>query len=543
VVSISLVVWEDFTVFFDSRRSTVLAKNGMVATSQPLAAMAGLRTMMLGGNAVDAAVATAAALNVVEPVSTGVGGDMFALVWNAEEKQVRALNGSGRAPAAASIDQLRARGYTHMPEMGPYTITVPGTVHGWETILHTYGVMPLSEVLKPAIQYAEEGFPVSDIIAYQWSINVDKLRRLPSGQEMLLNGRAPRHGEVMRLPTLARTLHTIAEGGSESFYRGKIAEKMAAFVQEQGGWLTTEDMANHTSNWDEPISTSYRGVTCWECPPNGQGIAALEALNIVEGFDIKGMGAQTVDTYHHLIEAMRLAFADAFRYVADPRQASVPIAQLTSKGYAASRRALIGQSQAMSSVPYGKVPVGSDTVYISCVDGRGNACSFINSVYNNFGTGMVAPGTGIALHNRGALFVLDPEHPNALAPGKRPYHTIIPAMATVDGELYLCYGVMGAFMQPQGHLQVISNMVDFGMDPQAAINALRFMVMSDSVFLEEGLSSEVFRQLQRRGHRVNTISGYQRVGMGGAQIIQRDLDTGALRGGSEPRKDGCAVGW
>ena len=530
-------------MFFASRRSPVLAKNGMVATSQPLAAMAGVRMMMQGGNVVDAAVASAAVLSVVEPVSTGVGGDMFALVWNAKEKQARSLNGSGRAPAAASIAELRDKGREQMPGTGPHSITVPGTVHGWETLLRAYGTMPLSEVLKPAIHYAEEGFPVSDIIAHLWSIGLANLSRLPSGQELLLNGRAPKHGEVMWLPTLARTLLTIAEGGSEAFYQGELGERMATFVQEQGGWLSAADLAKHTSDWDEPISTDYRGVTCWECPPSGQGIAALEALNIVEGFDIKGMGAQTADAYHHLMEAMRLAFADAFRYVADPRQTPVPIAELTSKSYAASRRALINQHRALPSVPHGKVPGGGDTVYISCVDGQGNACSFINSVFDNFGTGLVVPGTGIALHNRGALFSLDPEHLNALAPGKRPYHTIIPAMATVDGDLYLCYGVMGAFMQPQGHLQVISNMVDCGMDPQEAVNALRFMVRGDTVLLEEGLSSDVVRELQRRGHRVNVISGYDRLVMGGAQVIQRDRETGVLWGGSDPRKDGCALGW
>src|SRR5918992_4800349 len=277
-------------MFFDSRRSPVLAKNGMVATSQPLAAMAGLQMMMQGGNGVDAAVASAAVLNVVEPVSTGVGGDMFALVWNSKEKKVHALNGSGRAPVAASIKELKAKGHRQMPEIGVYSVSVPGTVHGWETILDAHGTMPLSEVLKPAIRYAEEGFPVSDMIAHQWAGQVNKLSRLPSGQEMLLNSRAPKHGEVMRLPTLGRTLRAVAEGGSAAFYQGKIAEKMAAFVQEHGGWLATEDLASHTSDWDEPICTDYRGVTCWECPPNGQGIAALEALNIAEGFDIKGMG-------------------------------------------------------------------------------------------------------------------------------------------------------------------------------------------------------------------------------------------------------------
>jgi gamma-glutamyltranspeptidase/glutathione hydrolase len=515
----------------------------MVATSQPLAAMAGLRMMMQGGNAVDAAVASAAVLNVVEPESTGIGGDMFALVWNAKDKKVHALNGSGRAPKAASIDHLKSQGYRQMPETGVYSVSVPGTVHGWETILDSHGTMPLSEVLKPAIQYAEDGFPVSDMISHQWAGQVSKLAKFPSGQEMLLNGRAPRHGEVMRLPTLGRTLRAIAEGGSGAFYTGKIAEKIASFVQEHGGWLSTQDLADHTSDWDDPIHTDYRGVTCWECPPNGQGIAALEALNIAEGFDIKGLGSQTTETYHYLIEAMRLAFADAYRYVADPRKAQVPIAKLASKSYAAQRRELIAPSRAMASAPYGNAFGGSDTVYISCVDGQGNACSFINSVFANFGSGLVAPGTGVVLQNRASLFLLEPDHPNALEPGKRPYHTIIPALATKGGELYLCYGVMGGFMQPQGHLQVISNMVDFGMDPQQALNALRFMVMEDAVALEEGLPTSVAHGLQRLGHQISMINGYRRVGMGGGQVIQRDPETGALIGGSEPRKDGCAVGW
>ena len=533
-------------MFYDSRRSTVLARNGMVATSQPLAALAGVRQMMQGGNAVDAAVAAAAVLNVVEPVSTGVGGDMFALVWNNKEKSLRALNGSGRSPAAASLDELRAEGHNRMPEFGVHTITVPGAVHGWETILESCGTMTLSQVLQPAIEYAREGFPVSDVIAFQWSNQLDKLSQLPSGQEMLLNGKTPKQGEVMRMPTLARTLSDIAEGGAEAFYKGELADKIAAFVQQQGGWLSTEDMAAHTSDWEEPISTDYRGVTCWECPPNGQGIAALEALNIAEGFDLKGMGCQSADTYHYLIESMRLAFADAFEYVADPGKASVPIAGLVSKDYARTRRALIDPQRAMDTVPYGRVHGGSDTVYISSVDGEGNACSFIYSIYANFGTGLVVPGTGIALHNRGSLFSLDPGHRNALAPGKRPYHTIIPGMATINGELYLCYGVMGAFMQPQGHLQVISNVVDFGMDPQAALNALRFAVSQNDVALEEGISPQVVDDLARRGHRTRLIRGYQRGitgGFGGAQLIQRDPETGVLRGGSEPRKDGCAIGW
>ena len=533
-------------MYFDSRRSNVLSKRGMVATSQPLAAMAGLRILMQGGNAVDAAVATAATLNVVEPVSTGVGGDMFALVWNNKEKKVRAINGSGRAPAAASLEELRAQGHERIEEFGVHSVTVPGAVHGWETLLQACGTMPLSEVLKPAIHYAEEGFPVSDIIAFQWSNQLDKLSQLPSGQELLLNGVPPRQGEVMRIPTLARTLNTIAEGGSQAFYNGEIGQKMAAFIQEQGGWLASEDLANHTSDWEEPICTDYRGVTCWECPPNGQGIAALEALNIAEGFDLSDMGFQTADTFHHLVESMRLAFSDAFEYVADPRKVGVPTTQLLSKDYAGKRRSLIDSKKAMSSVPYGKVNGGGNTVYISVVDGDGNACSFIYSIFANFGSGMVVPGTGIVLHNRGSLFTLDPDHPNALAPNKRPYHTIIPALATIDGELSLCYGVMGSFMQPQGHLQVISNVVDFGLTPQPALNALRWMVTEDTVALEEGISSDVVEDLGKRGHRTKIISGYHRGvggGFGGAQLIQRDPESGVLWGASEPRKDGCAVGW
>ncbi|CAI8055398.1 Glutathione hydrolase-like YwrD proenzyme [Geodia barretti] len=395
-------------MFFDSRRSPVLAMNGMVATSQPLAAQAGLQILINGGNAVDAAVAAAAVLNVVEPESTGVGGDMFALVWKDNEKKVHALNG------------------------GAPSVSIPGTVHGWETILEAHGTMPLAEVLKPAIRYAEEGFPVSDYIAYQWSGQGPRLSALPSGQEMLLNGRPPRQGEVMKLPTLGKTLSAVAEGGSKAFYHGEIAEKIASFVQEQGGWITTEDLESTTSDWDEAISTDYRGITCWECPPNGQGIAALEAMNIVEGFDIRGMGPQTVNTYHHLIEAMRLSFADAYRYVADPRMADVPITELTDKAYAARRRESIDPERAMAHAAHGDITgfgnsagPGGDTVYVSVVDGQGNACSFINSVYINFGSGLVVPGTGIVLQNRAALFSLEPDHPNALEGGKRPYHTII----------------------------------------------------------------------------------------------------------------------
>ena len=531
-------------MYFDSRRSTVHARRGMVATSQPLAAMAGLRMLIEGGNAVDAAVATAATLSVVEPFYTGVGGDLFALVWNDREKRVHSLNGSGRAPEAASISELASKGMTEVPYFGPYAVTVPGTVDGWSTLLRDHGSMPLAHVLEPAIEYAEEGYPVTDVISWLWAGGMSQLSRHPSGAELLLDGRAPRHGEIVRLPELARTLRAIAEGGPEAFYSGKLAEQIAGFVQEQGGWLSSKDLAAHTSTWDEPISTDYRGVTCWQCPPNNHGLAALMALNVAEGFDVKAMGFQTANTYHHLIEAMRLSFADAFHYIADPRMANVPVDELLSKSYAEKRRSLVKQDQALDQAFPGDVKAGSDTVYVSCVDGQGNACSLINSLYERFGSGLVVPGTGIALQNRGALFSLDPAHPNALEPGKRPYHTIIPAMATRNGELWLSFGVMGMFQQPQGHLQVLVNMIDFGLDPQAALNALRFSVqLGGGIALEEGLPQSTFQDLRGRGHDVYLAEGYERYILGGGQIIERDMDTGVLRGGSEPRKDGCAIGW
>ena len=516
----------------------------MIATSQPLAAAVGLRMLMEGGNAVDAAVAAASTLAVVEPFHTGVGGDLFALVWMASEGQVRALNGSGRAPQAATIDELKKVGMKEIPTTSPHAVSVPGTVDGWHTLLRTYGTMPMGHVLQPAIEYAEEGFPVSEVNAVRWNLGMPQLSQRPSGAELMLGGRAPRHGEVVHLPELARTLRAIGEGGPDAFYHGEMARRIAGYVQERGGWLTTEDLAAHMSTWDEPISSDYRGTTVWECPPNGQGLTALLTLSIAEGFDIKAMGFQTSDTYHHLIEAMRLAFADALRYIADPRQVPVPTEQLLSKEYARERQALIENHRALAGMLPGNPKPDGGTVYVSCMDGQGNACSLINSLYQLFGTGLVVPGTGIALQNRGALFSLDPAHPNALAPAKRPYHTIIPAMATRGGELWLSFGVMGGFQQPQGHLQVVVNMVDFGLDPQSALDALRFSVQFPAgVALEEGLPESTISDLRARGHQITLVKGYDRYIFGGGQIIQRDADSGVLRGGSEPRKDGCAMGW
>ena len=535
--------------YFNSRRSAVVARNGAIATSQPLAAQVGLRILQEGGNAVDAAVATAAALNVVEPMSTGIGGDMFALIWTEKDKKVTAINGSGRSPLGANPEEVIAKGYNSIPTDGPdaaFAVSIPGAVDGWEKCLDVHGTMSIHEVLQPAIEYAKGGYGVSEVIARAWAGSEGKLKLRTSGNEMLIDGRAPHQDEIMRLPTLCKSLQIIAEGGSEAFYKGDIATMISNYVQSEGGWVTENDFQIHKSDWDEPISTQYRGVTVWECPPNGHGIAALMALNIADGFDINSMGSQSPDWYHYLIESMRLGYADSLQFVADPRVSHVPITGLLSREYSTERRSKIRKDRSMSEVRYGK-PVGhSDTVYLSAVDGQGNACSFINSLYQGFGTGLVVPGTGIALQNRGALFSLDPYHPNYLEGGKRPYQTIIPAMVTRDEELLISFGVMGGFQQPQGHLQVISNMVDFGMNSQRALDALRFSIdvqNSGTVRVEEGLNSETIKELRQRGHDLTIIKAHDRGVFGGGQVISRDPLTGVLVAGSEPRKDGQAVGW
>ncbi len=529
---------------FDSRRSNVRARNGMVATSQPLAAMAGLRMLMNGGTAVDAAVAAAAALNVVEPFSTGVGGDVFALVWSARAGKVYALNASGRSAAAADAELLRMQGYDNIPDNSGYAVTVPGTVSGWQALLDRFGNMGMADVLRPAIEYAEAGYPVSEMVAFQWAGAEVRLKQHYGGEELLLRGSAPRSGEVMTIRTLADTLRTIAYGGADAFYRGHIAERIGAFVQERGGWLTTEDLAEHAPSWEEPISTSYRDVDIWQCPPNNQGVNVLLGLNIAEGFDIGAMEAHSADRHHHLIECARLALTDGMYHVTDPAQMRMDTGRLISKSYAAARRRFIREEHAMDNVPRGVRPEDGDTVYITSVDGEGNACSLINSVFSDFGTGLVVPGTGIALHSRGASFSLDPSHPNALAPRKLPFHTLIPGIATRNDELWLSYGVMGTVQQAQGQIQVLSNMVDFGMSPQAALDAPRFSYrpLEGEVGLEPRIPDKVADELRARGHKI-VITESHPLYFGGGQVIARDAATGVLTGGSEPRNDGCAVGW
>ena len=552
--------------FFRSRRSNVLATRGMVATSQPLAAQAGLDILKAGGNAADAAIATAAVLSVVEPISTGIGGDCFALYWDAKTKSVKALNGSGRAPSAASIEEVRRLGYGRMPTYTGHAISVPGTVAGWSDLLERHGRMTLADVLQPAIWTAENGYPVTELIVRSWQTQVNKLLRAPdwqsgdldngplqpSGHELLIDGRAPHPGELMRIPTLAETMRGVASEGKDYIYQGEFARKLSQHVQRYGGWITTDDMAAHASTWQEPITADYRGVTLYECPPNGQGLAAILAVNLAEGFDLAAMSE--VDRVHIMIECMRLAFADAQQWVCDPRVVEIPLVELVSIEYAERRRQLIDLQQAAQDVPYGHPLTGSDTIYLSVVDGEGNACSFINSLYMGAGTGLVVPGTGVSLQNRSTLFVLDPDHPNALAPSKRPYHTIMPAMTTRDGELHASFGVMGGFMQPQGHFQVLVNLLDLGMTPQQALDMPRWQVAvqrdglgasepSSLVLVEEGWSFATLAELARRGHHLSPMDGFDRGVFGGGQIIVRDSDTGILIAGSDPRKDGCAVGW
>jgi gamma-glutamyltranspeptidase/glutathione hydrolase len=536
------------TLTFRSRRSPVYGRNGMVASSQPLATAAGLEILSKGGNAADAAVAAGAALNVTEPSSTGIGGDMFALYYSAETKQVTALNGSGRAPAALTLDRLKKDGFLkELPPFHAHTVTVPGACAGWFDLIEKHGSMSMAEILAPAIRLASEGFPVAPITSYSWQRGAqNQLRSAPNGNELTIDGRGPRPGEIFRNPYLARTFEIVAHRGKSAFYEGEIAEAIVRVIQEAGGCMSADDLASHVSTWEEPISVTYRGLHVYECPPNGQGITALVALNILEGFDLSSLGLLSTERLHLIIESMRLAFADSRWYVADPTFSHVPVHELLSKEYANERRKMIDKKRATIDPKYGTPVNSSNTVYLNVVDKLGNACSFINSNYWGFGTGIVPKGFGFTLQNRGHNFSLDPQHPNRLEPRKRPYHTIIPAMVTrADGSLYASYGVMGGFMQPQGHVQVLSALVDDGLDPQAALDQPRFCIDVEEaggrVALEEGIPERVVSELEKLGHPIYMVSGYDRSLFGRGQVILRDAGTGVLCAGSDPRADGCAM--
>jgi gamma-glutamyltranspeptidase / glutathione hydrolase len=535
---------------FNSRRSPVYSRNGIVATSQPLASAAGLEILAKGGTAADAAVAAGAALNVTEPTSTGIGGDMFALYYSAGTGQVTALNGSGRAPAALTLERLHKDGFSTrqgVPPFHAHTVTVPGACAGWFDLIERHGSLAMPEILAPAIRLASEGFPVAPITAHSWERGAQsQLKSAPNGHELTIDGRAPRAGEIFRNENLARTLERVARGGRLAFYEGEIAEAIVGVLQEAGGSMSVEDLASHTSTWEQPISVEYRGLRVHECPPNGQGITALIALNILEGFDLDALGPLSTEGLHLVIEALRLAFADARWYVADPKFPNVPVDELLSKEYANERRRLIDVQRARVDQKRGTPVASSGTVYLSVVDQFGNACSFINSNYWGFGTGIVPKGFGFTLQNRGHNFSLDPHHPNALEPRKRPYHTIIPAMVTrPDGSLYASYGVMGGFMQPQGHVQVLSALVDHQLNPQSALDVPRFCIDVEQaggrVALEDGMPTRVMSELESMGHPVYSVSGYDRSVFGRGQVILRDAETGVLAAGSDPRADGCAM--
>ena len=532
------------TFDFQSRRSMVLARRGMVAASNPLAAQAGLNILRQGGNAADAAIAAAAVMNVVAPGSCGMGGDCFALYYDAKTRQVSALNGSGRAPKAQTLEALRARGYDHVPPFSAHAVTVPGAVRGWSDLLQRDGTMTLADVLADAIYYAEEGYAVSPVFGAAWKNSEAFLKRSTNTQEYLPDGRAPQVGQVVQLKELGGTFRAIAEGGAEAFYGGPVAEAIVSTLQALDGVMTLDDLNAHHSTWDEPILTDYRGVTVYECPPNGQGLAALQAMNIAETFALQEMPWDSPERLHLMVESMRLAFADARQYIADMSVSAVPVDGLLNQRYAAARAAMISPESAMEPA-FGTPLPGSDTIYLCVVDGDGNACSFIYSLYIGFGAGIVAKGTGVFLQNRGAGFSLEPGHANALAGGKRPYHTIIPGMALRDGELWAAFGVMGGYMQPQGHFQVISAMVDDDLNPQEALDRPRWCLESGTsgsvLGLEEGIPVKTMARLAQMGHRVRPVSGYGRNLFGNGQIIRRDPYTGVLYGGSDPRADGLVA--
>jgi len=537
-------------ISFSSHRSPVYSTRGMVAASQPLAVAAGLEILSKGGNAADAAVAVAAALNVTEPTSTGLGGDAFALFYDAATKTVSAINGSGRVPRSLSLERLAREGFKdQIPPYHPYNVTVPGACGLWCDLTTRLGKLPLATTLAPAIRLAEEGFPVAPITSHFWQRAAQgQLAQAMNGIELTIDGRGPNPGEIFRNPGLTRTLKLISEGGKKAFYEGEIAEAIVSILREAGGCMQLEDIASHASEWVAPISVVYRGIRIWECPPNGQGLAVLLALNLLEKYDLSILPPLSPMRLHLEIEALRIAFADARHFVSDPAFFPIPLEDLLSPAYADERRRGISPQYALPEHIHGFPQAGRDTVYFCVVDGDGNACSFINSNYMGFGTGIVPRGWGFSLQNRGANFSLDPSHPNHLEPGKRPYHTIIPGMATreSDHSLFGPFGVMGGFMQPQGHVQVLTRMLDNNLDPQSALDLPRFCIDVEndnhSVSLEDGIPAETVSALAAMQHPVETVIGMNRALFGRGQIILRDPATGVLCSGSDPRADGCAMG-
>ncbi len=531
-------------------RSEVIAKNGMVATSHPLATQTGLDILKKGGNAIDAAIAANAALGLMEPTGCGIGGDLFAIIWSTKDKKLYGLNASGRSPGKMNLKYFKDRGMTEIPPYGPLPVTVPGCVDGWFEMNSRFGTMTMEQILTPAIAYAREGFPVTELIGYYLSLSSERFKDYPNFSDTYMPGGKPlKKGDVFKNPYLADTYEKIAAGGRDAFYKGEIAKTIAGFIQSQGGLLTEKDLASHKSEWVEPVSTNYRGYDIWELPPNGQGIAVLQILNIMEGYNVREMGFGSADYMHHFIEAKKLAFEDRAKYYADPAFNKLPVATLISKEYADKRRKLIKDKAAAS---YEAGDLGKDnTIYLTVADRFGNMVSLIQSNYHGMGSGMVPPELGFILQDRGELFSLEEGHLNMVEPNKRPFHTIIPGFITKDGEPWVSFGLMGGAMQPQGHAQIIMNLIDFVMNLQEAGDAPRMqhtgsseptggkMTDSGQVLLETGFDYEAIRTLMEKGHKV----GFDLGSYGGYQTIMRDKEKGVYYGASESRKDGQAAGY
>ena len=532
-------------------RSPVLATSAMAATSQPLATQVALDVMKNGGNAIDAAIAANALLGLVEPTGNGIGGDLFAIVWDAKTKKLYGLNASGRSPKSLSLEWFAQNGHQSIPSHGPLPVTVPGAVDGWFMLHDRFGKKPMNELLKPTIDYAREGFPVSQLIAYYWNRSIPLLERWPGfSEQFTIEGRAPAEGEIWKNPGLAKTLQSIADGGRDAFYKGDIAKTIANYMEKNGGFLSYEDLSSHTGNWVDPVSTNYRGYDVWELPPNGQGIAALQILNIIELFDISSMDHDSAEYVHLFTEVKKLVFEDRAKYYADSEFNKIPVTTLISKDYAQKRSGLLNLDRAANTYPAGKLLEEGDTIYLTTADKEGNMVSLIQSNYRGMGSGMTPDGLGFVLQDRGEMFSLEEGHFNQFEGGKRPFHTIIPAFVTKGGLPWMSFGLMGGAMQPQGHAQIVINMIDFEMDIQAAGDAPRIhhtgsseptgevMINGGILNLETGYSYETIRQLMRMGHEIQYANGPY----GGYQAIHR-APNGVYWGATETRKDGHAAGY
>ena len=555
----ALVIFSPFNLFSQDRitgemfstRSEVISQNGMVATSHPLASQIGIDILQNGGNAIDAAIAANAALGLMEPTGNGIGGDLFAIVWIEKEKKLYGLNASGRSPENLTLEYFKENNFKSIPAYGPLPVSVPGCVDGWFELHNKFGKISMANILSPTIKYAEDGFPVSELVSYYMKVASNNFQEYPNFKETYyLNDSTPKKGQIFKNPDLANTLRVIAKDGRKGFYEGKIANTIANFIQDQGGFLSYNDLKNHKSEWIDPVSTNYRGYDIWELPPNGQGIAALQILNLLEAYDIRSMGFGSAEYIHHFVEAKKIAFADRAKYYADMDFNKVPVKYLISKEYADTRRKEIRPDKASKRVLPGNLENG-DTIYLTTADSEGNMVSLIQSNYRGMGSGMVPTGLGFMLQDRGELFSLDQNHFNVYAPKKRPFHTIIPAFITKDGNPFISFGLMGGAMQPQGHAQIVINIVDFDMNLQEAGDAPRIRHQSDQqptggdminggeLALETGFDYKQVRELMKKGHKII----YDLGSFGGYQAIMIDYINKVYYGASESRKDGNAIGY